>query len=127
MNQMNHENIQYFLHPDKLEDLQKMASPPQLQKICLKDDSKKSGFIILNCEEQQLKADVPVAEWYIIMRQIKSLSPFVWIDAENKCMASFKPYINDNTFEVAIELSPINTGARFNDMSMIGKKNNKIW
>lgn len=98
---------------------QGLAVPMQAQAI---RQHMNAGQVHLHCDDQQLKAAVPVAEWYIIMRQLKSLVPFTWIDAENKCVAYFRPYINMGLFEVAIELAPINIGARFTDMTAVTGK-----
>lgn len=81
-----------------------------------------AGQVHLHCDEQQLKAAVPVAEWYIIMRQLRSLTPFTWVDSENNCVAYFRPYIDMGTFEVAIELAPVSIGARFADMNAVTGK-----
>lgn len=89
------------------------AAPQQTQTI---RQHMSGGQIHLHCDEQKLKAAVPVAEWYVIMRQLRSLSPFTWVDSDNKCVAFFRPYISQGLFEIAIELAPVNIGHRFNDM-----------
>jgi hypothetical protein len=71
---------------------------------------------------QPLKVAVPVAEWYVIMRHLRSLSPFTFVDSENKCVLFLRPYIHAGLFEVAIELSPIQVGARFGDMNAVTGK-----
>lgn len=82
-----------------------------------------AGQIHLHCDEQQLKAAVPVAEWYVIMRNLRSLSPFTWVDSDNKCVAYFRPFISQGMFEVSIELAPVSIGNRFNDMvGVTGKR-----
>lgn len=63
------------------------------------------GQIHLSCNEQQIKCIIPITEWYIIMRQLRSLVPFIWMDSKNKSKAYFSPFINMGIFEVAIELS----------------------
>lgn len=98
---------------------QGLAVPMQTQAI---RTHMNAGQVHLHCDEQQLKAAVPVAEWYIIMRQLRSLAPFTWVDSENKCVAYFRPFINMGVFEVAIELAPVNIGARFNDMNAVTGK-----
>lgn len=98
---------------------QGLSVPTQFQAI---RQHMNAGQVHLHCDEQQLKAAIPVAEWYIIMRQLKSLIPFTWIDPENKCVAYFRPYINTGVFEVAIELVSINIGARFTDMNAVTGK-----
>lgn len=71
---------------------------------------------------QPLKAAVPVAEWFVIMRHLRSLSSFTFVDAENKCVAYLRPYVHGGLFEVAIELAPIEIGPRFNEMNAVTGK-----
>ena len=66
-----------------------------------------------------LKAAVPVAEWYVILRHLRSLNQFTFVDAENKCILYLKPYVQGGVFEVAIELAPIEIGVRFRDMNLV--------
>ena len=80
------------------------------------------GQIHLHCDSQKIKSAISVAEWYVIMRNLRSLNPFTWIDPENKCVVYFRPYINAGVFEVAIELAPINIGVRFNEMNLVTGK-----
>lgn len=81
-----------------------------------------AGQIHLHCDDQKLKVAIPVAEWYLVLRQLRSLNEFTWVDSENKCLAYIRPYINDNLFEVAIELIGINIGPRFEEMNKVTKK-----
>jgi hypothetical protein len=78
-----------------------------------------NGQVHLHVDAQQLKTAVPVAEWYVIMRHLKSLTPFTFIDTDNKSVAYFRPYISNGQFEVAIELAAINVGPRIQDMTNV--------
>lgn len=66
-----------------------------------------------------LKTAVPVAEWYVIMRHLRSLAPFTFVDTENNTVAYFRPYIHGGLFEVAIELAPIHVGPRVTEMTAV--------
>lgn len=70
-------------------------------------------------QDKELKCEILFPEWFLIMREIKTLKSFTFIDAENKTVAMFKPYIVKNSFDVAIELAPINIGKRFEEMSSL--------
>lgn len=81
-----------------------------------------AGQVHLHCDAQNIKVAIPVAEWYVIMRQLRSLAPFTWLDPDNQSVAYFKPYINGVLFEIAIELAPINIGNRFKEMNQVTGK-----
>lgn len=83
-----------------------------------------NGQVHLHVDDNNLaiKVAVPVAEWYVIMRQLRSLNTFTFVDTENKSVAYFRPYIYGDLFEVAIELAPIQIGPRFNDMNVVTGK-----
>ena len=70
-------------------------------------------------EELELKCEIPFPEWFMIMRDLKSLKNFTYIDAKNQCAAMFKPYITKNLFDVAIEIAPIHIGKRFEQMNSL--------
>lgn len=79
-----------------------------------------SGQIHLHVDgDNPLKVAIPVAEWFVIMRNLRSLTPFTFIDSQNKCVAYLKPYIHNAIFEVAIELAPIEIGERFTAMTTV--------
>ena len=69
-----------------------------------------------------LKAAIPVAEWYVIMRQMRALAPFTFVDTDNKTVAYLRPYIAGGVFEVAIELAPIQAGPRVTEMTAVTNK-----
>lgn len=98
-------------------NLQGAGVPIQTQAI---RQHMNNGQVHLHVDAPQpLKVAVPVAEWFVIMRHLRSLNPFTFIDAENKCVAYLRPYVHGGLFEVAIELSPIEIGTRFNDMNAV--------
>ena len=76
----------------------------------------KTTFIL---QELELKCEIPFPEWFLIMRDLKCLKNFTFIDGKNKCAAMFKPYINKNLFDVSIELAPIHIGKRFEQMNSL--------
>lgn len=79
-----------------------------------------NGQVHLHVDQPQaLKVAVPVAEWFVIMRHLRSLNPFTFVDAQNKCVAYLRPYVHGGLFEVAVELAPIEIGPRFNDMNAV--------
>jgi len=101
-------------------NLQGTGVPMQTQAI---RQHMNNGQVHLHVDAPQpLKAAVPVAEWYVIMRHLRSLNPFTFVDAENKCVAYLRPYVHGGLFEVAIELAPIEIGPRFNDMNAVTGK-----
>jgi hypothetical protein len=81
-----------------------------------------NGQVHLHVDAQKLKTAVPVAEWYVIMRHLKSLTPFTFVDPDNKTVAYFRPYVSGGTFEVAIELAAINIGPRITEMTAVTAK-----
>lgn len=72
---------------------------------------------LFRLEELELKCEIPFPEWFMIMRDCKTLKHFTYIDAKNQCVAMFKPYISNSLFDVAIEIAPINIGKRFEQMN----------
>jgi len=101
-------------------NLQGTGVPMQTQAI---RQHMNNGQVHLHVDApQSLKAAVPVAEWFVIMRHLRSLNPFTFVDAENKCVAYLRPYVHGGLFEVAIELAPIEIGPRFNDMNAVTGK-----
>lgn len=81
-----------------------------------------NGQVHLHVDAQKLKTAIPVAEWYVIMRHLKSLTPFTFVDPDNKTVAYFRPYVSGGTFEVAIELAAINIGPRITEMTAVTAK-----
>jgi len=106
--------------PLNLHDEQETGVPMQTQAI---RQHMNNGQVHLHVDlPQPLKAAVPVAEWFVIMRHLRSLNPFTFVDAENKCVAYLRPYVHGGLFEVVIELAPIEIGPRFNDMNAVTGK-----
>lgn len=96
-----------------------MGVPMQTQAI---RQHMSNGQVHLHVDAQNLKTAVPVAEWYVIMRHLKSLTPFTFVDPDNKSVAYFRPYVSGGTFEVAIELAAINVGPRITEMTAVTAK-----
>lgn len=69
-----------------------------------------------------LKVAIPVAEWYVIMRHLRSLNPYTFVDTENKSVAYLRPFVSAGMFEVAIEVQPIHIGPRFAEMNVVTGK-----
>jgi hypothetical protein len=80
------------------------------------------GQIHFHCDAQNLKVAIPVAEWYVILRHLRSLHPFTWVDPQFKCVAYFRPYIYGGTFDVAVEMCPIHIGARFEQLEAVATR-----
>lgn len=81
-----------------------------------------AGQVHLHDDENDLKVAIPVAEWYVIVRQMKTLKPYSYVDTDFNCVANFQPYSKDGFFEIAIELVPITVGDRFKQMSDLIKR-----
>lgn len=81
-----------------------------------------AGQVHLHDDENDLKVAIPVAEWYVIVRQMKTLKPYSYVDTDFNCIANFQPYSKDGFFEIAIELVPITVGDRFKQMSDLIKR-----
>ena len=81
-----------------------------------------AGQVHLHDDENNLKVAIPVAEWYVIVRQMKTLKPYSYVDTDFNCVANFHPYNKDGLFEIAIELVPITVGDRFKQMSNLIKR-----
>lgn len=84
-----------------------------------------NGQIHLHAEDvdkKPLKAAIPVAEWFVIMRNLQTLNAFTFIDKENKCVAYLRPYIHNDLFEISVELKPIELGPRFISMNTVTKR-----
>lgn len=81
-----------------------------------------NGQIHLHVDAEKLKVAIPVAEWFLVMRNLRSLNPFTFIDSENNCVAYLRPYIYGGSFEIAIEIAPIAIGPRFNSMNAVTGK-----
>lgn len=100
--------------PPRTAEAKETPAPRQIQNIIRLDQQTQK---ILRCEELHLQVSIPVAEWFVIQRKLRSLEPVTWIDPESKCVAYLRPYILSNTFDVAVELAPINIGTRFQQIS----------
>lgn len=81
-----------------------------------------AGQVHLHDDENNLKVAIPVAEWYVIVRQMKTLKPYSYVDTDFNCVANFQPYSKDGFFEIAIELVPITVGDRFKQMADLIKR-----
>jgi len=105
---------EYILEPDvKVEPLwNKTPSPQQTQtiRIHLHEDK-----IHLHANENMVV--MPIAEWYLVQRKLRSMEPFTFVDPQNKCVAYLKPSIIDRLFEVTVELVPIQIGTRFDSLN----------
>ena len=81
------------------------------------------GQVHLHLDEQKIKVAIPVAEWDVIMRNLKSMNQFTFIDSENKAVAYFKPFISNGVFEVTVDVCAIQIGNRIQEMtSVTGKR-----
>jgi len=78
-----------------------------------------AGQVHLHDDENELKVSIPVADWYVIIRQLKTMTPYTYVDTYFNCMATFKPFINNGCFEVAIQLQPITVGDRFKQLASL--------
>jgi len=81
-----------------------------------------AGQVHLHDDDNKLKVSIPVAEWYVIVRQMKTLKPYSYVDTDFNCLANFHPYAKDGYFEVAIEMVPITVGDRFKQLADLIKR-----
>ena len=105
-----------------INDMRRLSSNTPRQNQAIRQHMS-GGQVHLHVDAPQpIKVAVPVAEWYVIMRHLRSLNTFTFVDAENKSVAYLRPYISGGLFEIAIELAPIQIGPRFNDMNAVTKR-----
>lgn len=108
---------QSFQKPQKTKPVSESKVPIQLQAI---RQHMNNGQIHFHVDgDKPLKVAIPVADWFVVLRQIKTMNQTSFLDTENKCVAKFHPYILNNVFEVAIELIPCELGARFSEINKV--------
>lgn len=81
-----------------------------------------AGQVHFHDDSNKLKASIPVADWYVILRQLKTMTKYTYVDTDFNCTATFRPFINNGTFEVAVELIPIVVGERFKQLNALAKR-----
>lgn len=80
------------------------------------------GHCHFHDDANKLKLSIPVAEWYVILRHLRSLQSYTWVDPEFKTVGYFRPYIHNGYFDVALEMQPVTIGDRFEQMSGLAKR-----
>ena len=81
-----------------------------------------AGHVHLHDDTNKLKVSIPVADWYIILRQLKTMTKYTYVDTDFNCTANFRPFINNGIFDVAIELVPTVVGERFKQLTSVAKR-----
>ena len=61
-------------------------------------------------DANKLKAAVPVADWYGILRQIQAMQKVSYVDPKFSTLLVFTPYIEGDTVECYTELKPAKIG-----------------
>lgn len=80
------------------------------------------GQVHLHDDDNKLKVAIPVAEWYVIVRQLKTMTPYTYVDTDFNCTAIFRPFMHDGYFEIAIEMVPVTVGDRFKQLASLIKR-----
>jgi hypothetical protein len=102
------------------------APPPQVEGIPRQYQSIRqhisAGQVHLHDDDNKLKVSIPVAEWYVIVRQLKTMTPYTYVDTDFNCTALFRPFMHNGYFEVAIEMQPVTVGDRFKQLASLIKR-----
>lgn len=102
------------------------APPPQTEGIPRQYQSIRqhisAGQVHLHDDDNKLKVSIPVAEWYVIVRQLKTMTPYTYVDTDFNCSATFRPFVHNGYFEVSIEMVPITVGDRFKQLASLIKR-----
>jgi hypothetical protein len=102
------------------------SPPPQVEGVPRQYQSIRqhisAGQVHLHDDDNKLKVSIPVAEWYVIVRQLKTMTPYTYVDTDFNCTAIFRPFMHNGYFEVAIEMQPITVGDRFKQLASLIKR-----
>lgn len=81
-----------------------------------------NGQIHFHVDAESLKVAIPVAEWFLIMKSLRSMTNYKFVDTTNSCTIDFEPFIDSGEFDVAIDLKPIRIGTRFSALENVTKR-----
>lgn len=104
--------------PPRPVDLAEADVPRQYQTI---RQHVSAGHCHFHDDENKLKVSIPVAEWWVILRQLKSMQPYTYVDTDFRTVAYFRPYLFNGYFDVAVEMVGIDVGVRFKALSDLAK------
>jgi len=72
-------------------------------------------------DANRLKAAIPVADYYLMLRQLQMLQVCNYLDQKFNTLVTFTPYIDGNVVECYAQLRPVHVGRMFTGMLNIKK------
>ena len=73
-------------------------------------------------DANSLKAAIPVADWWTALRQLSTMQPYTWVDAQNKTIAYFRPVLLNGVYDVTVEIVPVKFGTRFEQLTSLVRR-----
>jgi hypothetical protein len=80
------------------------------------------GEVHFHDDRAALKAAIPVAEWFLIMRKIRSLETAVWVDPQFNTIITFTPYRDGDYVECYTKLEPCRVSQTITKLSEFTKR-----
>lgn len=96
----------------KKKDKKKKHREPPLQMQALRQHVS-GGECHWHDDARKLKFAMPVADYYVIKRELLKLEMVERADTVNKTVIRFEPYVKDGVADLAITVEPLKFAARF--------------
>jgi len=79
------------------------------------------GEVHFHDDANRLKAAVPVADYYLMLRQVQMMQTCSYLDQKFGSIITFTPYVDGNVVECYAQLRPIQVGRMLTGMLNIKK------